>query len=68
MPAAMGDACFDFRIGQVRVGNDVVVFASRTRMKGPGASAEYFPAPCDTDLSSQSKHLPLLGKGMKPHG
>jgi hypothetical protein len=61
MPAAQGDACFEFWPAFLKVGNELFVYASRL-----GSSEDYFPMPCNSVLARNAKDIQKLGPGRKP--
>ena len=63
MPAIQGGgACFNFSQGLLKVGNDVIVYASRMDQSG----TEYFPMQCNTVRADKLSDLRTLGRGSKP--
>jgi hypothetical protein len=62
MPANEGDWCGAFRASLLKLGNDLVVYASRI-----GSGEDYLPMPCNTDLVAQVVDFRDLGHGRKPN-
>ena len=60
-----GYACFGFWPGHLRVGNEVLVFASSF---GPDKTQDYpfLSMPCATKLAKDAKDIQQLGRGRKP--
>jgi len=61
MLALEGDACFDFPYSLLRVGNELLVYASRFPDRA------YFPMPCNTKFARNSNDMREIGPGRKPH-
>jgi hypothetical protein len=61
MLAWEGDSCHAFRPGQLMIGNELLVYASRV-LPHP----EYLAAPCNTDLVKRTGDIQMLGLGKKP--
>ena len=57
-----GAACFGFYPGMLKVGNELLVYASRFGSPGPADLS----VKCATKLFSEAKNIRTLGRGRKP--
>jgi hypothetical protein len=62
MPAEEGDWCYAFLPSLLKIGNELVVYASKLP---EGTSGDYFPMPCNTRLARDTKEF-ALGPGRHP--
>jgi hypothetical protein len=63
MLAFEGDSCHAFRLHQLEVGKELLVFGARI----PGSSdTHYLPLPCNTSLVGEAPRIKELGRGWKP--
>lgn len=62
MPAVQGDWCGAFKPSLLKIGNDLVVYASRI-----ARGTEYLPMPCNTTLARSTESAQALGRGRKPN-
>jgi hypothetical protein len=65
MPAEEGDWCHAFRPTLLKIGNELVVYASKI---ADGKGTEYFPLPCNTALASEAGVVRAIGPGRQPRG